>query len=372
MGIRFAWPSYTVMTVRRVVLLVSLSTAVAACGQERIEVRRGESADYNQTAMLRAVDKFVAAGRTPEAYGELSQTALQLRAGMDHAVAHETELKLMVLALGPVQSVHAKPMSNQVDALALTVWPTLLAPEFESDEVMVKHDPKTAQMLPLSGETPQTYLIRLCGGALSADCKHVVPEMQGPIIAAVATRRATERVRNAVGDCVMCGADPGWHEAVRAWEALDRMANATINESERHSDPDNWPVAGGAAELDAGLPEAEVNQAGEVVIGGQHYAGNQRVPALRDLRGDSHALALHLRPDLSLAQVRALLIDVHKSGASQVAVIARSAYYPWQRKMYWIADGVGTETGLRPTDSLQLLLHAVDAIAGPGTIARVD
>jgi hypothetical protein len=357
------------MMLRRIVLLVAL----AACGQERIEVRKGESAaDYNQKALLQAVDKFVAAGRTPEAYGELSQTAFQLRAGMDHSVAHETELKLMVLALAPVQSVRAKSPSEQLDALALTVWPTLLAPEFAADEMVVKRDSNVAQIMPRSGETARTYLIRLCGGALAANCKHVVPELQGPVVAAVATRRATERVRNAVGDCVMCSADPGWHEAVRAWEALDRMANAAINDAERRADPDNWPVAGGAAELDAGLPEAEVNESGEVVIGGQHYAGNQRVPALRDLRGDSKAIALHLRPELSLAQVRVLLTDVQKSGASRVAVVARSAYYPWERKIYWIADGVGTQTGLRPTDSLQLLLHAVDAVAGPGTIARVD
>ena len=35
-----------------------------------------------------------------------------------------------------------------------------------------------------------------------------------------------------------------WHEAVRAWEALDRMANSSINDVERRADPDNWPIAG--------------------------------------------------------------------------------------------------------------------------------
>ncbi len=64
--------------------------------------------------------------------------------------------------------------------------------------------------------------------------------------------------------------------------------------------------------------------------------------------------------------------DARKAGATRVAVIARSPQYPWDRKIYWIADGVGTRGGLRPTDRLQLLLHAVDAVAGPGTIARVD
>ena len=344
----------------------------AACGQEKIEVHKTDSTDYNHGALLVAVDKFVAAGRTPDAYAELAQTAFQLRSGMDRTVAKETELKLMVLALTPVQSVHAKPMADQVDALALTVWPTLIAPIFEADDLMVKRDPKAVTLIPRAGETPRQYLIRLCGGPLASECKQVVPEMQGTVVNAIATRKATERVRNAVSDCVMCGSEPGWHEAVRTWEALDRMANGTVNDTGQRADPDNWPTAGSAAEIDPGLPEAEIDEAGEVVIGGQHYTGTHRASALRDLRGGNPAIALHLRPDLSLAQVRSVLADARKAGATRVAVIVRGPQYPWDRKIYWIADGVGTRAGLRPTDSLQLLLHAVDAVAGPGTIARVD
>jgi len=345
---------------------------LASCGEEKVEVRQGESADYNHGALVAAVDKYVAAGRTPEAYAELSQAAFELRSGMDRTVAKEAELKLLVLALAPVQSVYAKPMADQVDALALTVWPTLIAPVFEADDLLVKRDPKAAGMMPKPGEDARAYILRLCGGPLASDCKQVVPEMQGAVIASIATRRATERVRNAVSDCVMCGADPGWHEAVRAWEALDRMANSSINDVERRADPDNWPIAGSAAEIDPNLPEAEVNETGEIVIGGQRYNSEQRTSALRDLRGDSPTIALHLRPEMSLAQVRVLLGDARKSGATKVAVIARAPQYPWDRKVYWIADGVGPRSGLRSTDSLQLLLHAVDAVAGPGTIARVD
>lgn len=345
---------------------------LAACGQEKIAVRQGDTADYNHGPLLAAVDTFVASGRTPAAYAELSQTVVALRAGMDHTIAKEAELKLVVLALAPVQSVHARTMPEQVDALALTVWPALLAPELEADDLLARHDPRAAAMMPQSREDARSYLVRLCGGPLASECKQVVPELQGSVVAAIATRRATERVRNAVSDCVMCGADPGWSEAVHGWEALDRMASATVTDLEHRADPDNWPVAGSAAEFDPRLPEADINQTGEVVIGGQHYGADQRVAALRDLRGDSPAIALHLRPEMSLAQVRGVLADAHRSGASRVAVVVRVARYPWDRKIYWIADGTGTRTGLRSTDSLQLLLHATDAVAGPGTIARVD
>lgn len=364
------------MTHRGFVLALTVGAlAGAACGQDQIGVRPNQTGDYNHAALLGAVDKFVAAGRTPEAYAELSRAVLGLRPGMDRSVAREAELKLLVLALAPVQSVGARPMPAQVDALATTVWPTLLAPEIEADELLDKRDPRAAEWIPQPREDARGYLIRICGGPLSADCKRAVPELQGSVVAAIATRRATERVRNAVADCVMCSAELGWHEAVRSWEALDRMLGAARADVERRADPDNWPVAGGAAEPDPQLPEADIDPTGEVVIGGQHYGAAERVAALRDLRGASPAIALHLRPETSLAQVRGALADAHKAGALRVGVIARADRYPWQRRIYWIAGGAGPgyHAGLRPTDSLQLLLHATDVVAAaPGTVARVD
>src|SRR4051812_17626297 len=118
---------------RGVVILVcaSVIAAVAACGQEKIEVRRGDNADYNHAALLRGVDKFVTDGRTADAYAALSQTVLELRPGMDRSVAKEAELKLMVLALPPVQAVPGKPIAEQTEQLALTGWPTPLAPAVE-------------------------------------------------------------------------------------------------------------------------------------------------------------------------------------------------------------------------------------------------
>jgi hypothetical protein len=291
---------------------------------------------------------------------------------MDRTVADEAELKMVVLAVGPVQSVQHKPLADQVDALALTVWPTLLSPAIEAEALVQTRDPRAAQLLPRGGEDIATYLLRVCGGPLSSDCKDVVPEAQGAVVYGLALRKATERARNAVASCISCDADPGWHEAVHVWEDLDRQASATIVETQRRADPDNWPLAGPAAENDPRLPEADLTLGGELLIGGQSYEPADRVRALRDLRGDGVSLALHVRPEASLAQVRAILDDATKAGAKHVAVIARVGSYPWDRKAYWIADGTGTSAGLRPTDSLQLLLHAIDAVAAPGTVARVD
>lgn len=351
---------------------------LAACGQEPIEVTTKNVADYNRGALLAAVDEFVKDGRTPEAYRDLAKQVTKLRDGMDRAIGEEAELKMVVLALAPIQSVAAKPMAEQVEELALSVWPTLLGQEIEADKVLINRDPRWLEYEPKQGEAARDYLQRLCGGVLAGECKQVVPEYQGAAVSAFVIRRGTERVRNAISNCVTCDGDPGWKEAVRTWESLDRLASSTIHEIERKSSPDNWPIAGAAAQsgseiADAAIwREAEINATGEVVIGGQRYGATQRIDALKDLRGDSATITLHLRPELSLAQVKGILADAKKSGATKVAVVARAPHYPWERKMYWLSDAGTMRTNLRPTDSLQLLLHTVDHVGHPGTVARVD
>ena len=361
----------------RLTLLVALAVA-SGCGDKPVSVTVETDADYNHGELQTAVDAFVAAGRTPEAYQQFARTVLTLRGGMDHTVAREAELRVVVLALAPVLRVKALPVPEQVEALALTVWPTLLQPPIEDDQVLIKRDPKAALLAPQPDEEAREYLQRLCGGPLAGECKQVVPELQGALVQALATRRAMERVRNAVAECQACSAEPGWHDAVREWEDLDRSMHGTLFEIERRGDPDNWPIAGNASEDGATLEdptalwrEAEINAIGEVVINGQRYFGEQRIAALRELRGDSETISLHLRPELTLAQVKGILGDAKRAGATKVAVVARAAEYPWSRRIYWLSDA-GRRMGLRPSDSLQLLLHTIDHVAGPGAVARVD
>ncbi len=356
--------------------ILSLLALLASCKQTNIDVKPAPENDYNHGKLIAAVDAFVAAGRTPEAYGELAKTVTVLRPGMDHAVAEEAELKMVVLAYTPVHSVQDKSMDTQVEALALTVWPTLLAPPIQADELNIVRDPKAVQIPPKPGEDPHAYLLRLCVGPLATDCKQVVPELQGDVVAALALRRATERARTAVSDCMACSgenADTGWHTGVLAWEELDRAANEWINDVDRRADPDNWPISGAASEEDPGLPEAELAPRGDIIVGGHAYGPNQqRIEVLRDLRGKADVISLHFHPDATLAQVRAVLLDARQAGCAHVAVIAREPVYPYRRRAYWVASGSGLRANLRPTDSLQLLLHAIDEVAGPGTVARVD
>lgn len=259
----------------------------AACGREEIAVKpAAANDDYKHTELVKAVDKFVAAGRTADAFGELAATVSTLRPYMDRAVGKEAELKLITLALGPVQGVQNRSMRDKLDTLALTVWPTLLAPPIAADTILQVRDPNAVLLLPKPGEDPDQYVTRLCGEVLKRECKRVVPEMQPYLVEALAIRRGTERARNAVNECLACGNDPGWHQAVLQWEYLDRAANEWVVDIERRADPDNWPVAGAAAEDDPGLPEAELSTRGDLIIGGHSYGPNlQRIDTLSDLRG---------------------------------------------------------------------------------------
>ena len=345
----------------------------AACGRDTIAVNPNASDDYQHASLMKAVDKFVAAGRTPDAFAELSQTIVSLRPQMDRTVAREAELKLVTLAIHPVQAAQGKPLREKIDALALTVWPTLISPAIAADKLLEVKDPKAPELVPKPNEDPDEYLVRLCGGPLARECKKVVPEMQGYIIESIALRRGMERARNAVTECLACRDDDAWKQTVRAWEKLDREAAENIADLERRADPDNWPVAGPAADDDPDLPEAELSTRGDLIVGGHSYGPNkQRIQVLEELRGNGEVLALHFHPETTLAQARAVLVDARKAGAKRVAVIAREPFYPYRRKAYWVADGYGLRANLRPTDSLQLLLHAIDEVAGPGTVARVD
>lgn len=359
------------------VLCLGAVAAASACGRDKIEVNQNTSDNYKHGALVVAVDKFVKANRSPEAYAELAQTVSSLRPHFDRQVGKEAELRMVVLALGPIQQYQTKPMRERLEALALTVWPTLLSPAISADSPLVVHDARAPELLPKPGEDPDQYIIRLCGEPLARQCKRVVPELQPAIIEQLAIRRATERVRNAVADCLSCsadqGGDPGWKASVMQWESLDRAATEKVVEIERSAEPDNWPVAGSAGEDDPGLPEAQLTTRGDLVVGGRGYGPNQqRIEVLRELRGNGDVIALHLHPDTTLAQARAVLVDARKAGAKRVAVVAREPFYPYNRKVYWVADGYGLRANLRPTDSLQLLLHAIDEVAGPGTVARVD
>src|SRR5688572_6933955 len=188
---------------------------------------------------------------------------------------------MQVLALDPVEVLTDRPLAEQVSALALTVWPFALQQSLGDDLPTGVLATRAAELDVRDGESPDSYLIRLCGSALAVDCKLAVPELQGAIVRARAVQRLTVRARTAVQACAVCAGEPSWAQAVARWEALDRVATASVDSDEQRAHPRGWPVAGAASVEWPEIPVLTVEADGDVVLGGVVLSTRERVGAMR-------------------------------------------------------------------------------------------
>lgn len=346
---------------RRFVRAAALLLAAGACGDDPIEVRGGTGAvaDYNGAALTAAIDRFVAAGRTPEAYGALAQEVAALRGGMDETVAEQAELHMTVLAAGPVEALRGEPAAVQTQRLGTTVWPVALAPAIEVRAPDGWRDPAETAVVWKAGEAPAAYVRRLCEGPLAVDCRHVVPEWQGAIVGAEAIERMTRRVRTAVANCEEC-ADPSWREAVTRWEVLDREATAERLRIEERGATGRWPVAGAAAApWPEALPLVEIEPDGDWILAGTPIAGRRRADVLRELREDGTTLGVHVAPDARVEALEVIAATAAAAGYREVAVQTRVDAYPWELRAYRLPVTKAARLG-RATDTVQVYLRGLD------------
>ncbi len=352
--------------------LAAAALGLGGCSQEPVRVQNTASADYGRDQLHRAVAAFVAQSRTPAAYAAFSKRVHELQPTMDKSVAEEAELKLTVLALAPTQALKDLPVATQAAALALTVWPTAFEPPLRATTQLrsVVEDEATAELAPRPGETPEAYMLRLCEAALNKVCRDSVPEQHAALLSAYAVHRFSERARSAVSDCLVCSTDPSWRASARGWEELETTNNTWIKDAEKRGSPSNWPVAGPAGEDDTALPAVELSTLGEVLINEKPVIASQRPAALRALLGEAKEFALHARPGITVVQLRELVFELHRAGATSVALVTREPRYPWNRRLYRVALGKGRRVEASVNNTLQVLLRQVDAL-GPG-VTRLD
>lgn len=207
---------------------VLLLLALIACGKERSDPVI-EHVDQSRPKFVAAVERFVASGRTPVAFQELSQITHDLAVDMDKSGREEVERRLIVLALKPVESAQDLPIATQAGVLALTVWPTLLGDPIHE---RATREPAADTFAPIAGETVDGYLDRLCAGPLAVECagRRVPREV---VIAAIAYGRAAARAKAAVAACDDCRSEASWHEAVRSWEHINWAAERAVGNDSR-------------------------------------------------------------------------------------------------------------------------------------------
>ena len=358
---------------RRRAALVALVLAGAACpgcGDDPIDVQQGAGgeADYNRGELNDAVGRFVTAGRTVEAYGALAREVAALRPGMDETVADLAELQLVVLALAPVEAARTRPVAEQTAQLATTVWPVALAPAIEVLAADGWRDPSEAPVALAPGETAEGYVRRLCDSAYAVECRHVAPEWQGAILGSEAIARMTQRARTAVANCEEC-TDAAWKSAVGRWEVLDRAASTDRRRFEELGATARWPVAGTGAVDWPTVALVEIEPDGDWMLDGTAIDPRRRGDVLRELRGGTRALGVHVVPGARLEALENALAIAGAAGYAEIALQAREPVYPWTMRAYLLPTKRKRERLGRVTDTVQVYLRAVDAQASGGGAA---
>jgi hypothetical protein len=353
---------------------LAVLAVVAACEKEPVRIHGTDTGeDYNRSELTAAVSRFVAAGRTPAAFGILVAEVDRLRPGMDNLVAEEAELKLTTQALAPVEQMAGTEQGDQTLALATTVWAFALRPPITARRPEETPDPAELDLIPRPDEDGPAYLLRVCGGPLAVECKHVVPELQGSVVADHAVQRLTQRSRSAVASCTTCASDPGWAAAVAAWELRDREAARRRIDEERRSAPSNWPAAGPAAGPWPDVPRIQLEEDGDLILDGVPVPPQERTGELQMLFAERAAIGLEIPPGTPVASLMSVVADARRGGVEEVVIAARDPAYPWTLRGYRVAAAsAGRPIAIRRTDTVQVLLRAIDADADPGARVRID
>jgi hypothetical protein len=357
---------------RRAAVLAALALLGPACGDDPIDVRKSgaDVSDYRRADLMSAIDRFVKAGRTPEAFGALAHDVAGLRAGMDETVAELAELHLTLLAAPAVESVKHLPHAVQTERLATTVWPVALAPDIEQIAPDGWKPTMESAVALRQGESAASYVRRMCEGAFAVECRHVVPEWQGPILGAEAITRMTQRARSAVANCEECQGD-AWSRAVGIWEALEHAAATDRRRWEDMGATSRWPVAGAGAQPwpTEAIPVFSIEDDGDWRLDDKVVEPSQRKKVLHALRENGGAtIGVHLPPEARVEALATFADAAKAAGFSALVLQTRVDAYPWELRGYVIPIRNKVVLG-RATDTIQVRVRAMDARTPTGDAA---
>jgi hypothetical protein len=351
-------------------LFVAVAAAISVgCGQDSISVSVKPGADYNRGKLMASIDRFVASGKTADGFATLVKEVETLRPGMDESVADEAELKLVILALVPVERALTGNAEDPAH-LATRVWPFALRPTFSASSPSDPDQRRTIELWPLPSEDPASYVVRICGGILALRCGSVVPEYQLPVVTVHAVTELTRRARNAVTSCIRCESEPAWAQAVARWEQLEQKHSAQLFALESAGAVDNWPAAGAASIPWTPIPVVALEEDGDILVDGQACAPGDRSRVLRELAKDG-AIGVHAPSELTVGPLRRFLQAARSAGLSRVLLVARADAYPWTRMLYSLGVGNGIPVVARDVDTVQVLVRTIDGGSRAGQTVRL-
>ncbi len=327
--------------------------ALAACSKERMKVvsQDPESTDYGLGELAAAVQTAGKARESEKAYAEFRLTVEALRPKFNQTVADQAERELVFMALGPLAAHASRSAPEQLEALALTVWPVALRVE------------------PNKGETAWKFIERACGKELATECKHVVPDFWPQALSALVWRRLKSRAREALGRCASCAVDETYTRAMERYNEQALRAITEWTKVEKRASPEQWPRAGDNAALWSQPVELALAADGRACIDGAPIDEPWR-DAIAGRRGAAEVLGVHLRSTDDVRTLRDVLRAASSAGYREIALVTRSGAYPWERREYRISAGkAGRGLTVRDADTIQVLVRALDVASQDGPTA---
>jgi hypothetical protein len=344
---------------RSLVLVLLLLTITAACKQKRIAVANQSddtTGEYGKTALEAAVAAFREDPTSTASYRAFVVEVNRLASAFNQPVADTAERHLAFLALEPMAAQFDKPPAEQLEALALTVWPTAFHVE------------------PKAGESARAYLERVCAGPMATECKYIVPEEWPVVLSAMVWRRMKMRARESYSACRLCKQDKSYPAMLEKFDQFDNRVQAERAKVGDRADRDAWPEAGDAMAPWTAPPLLDL-VADPFEFVGEEFDGDWQ-DRIRARPKGAEVLGLHVRPRTEVRHVRAVLRGAARAGYRAVALQVRSRTYPYPLGEYRLATGRQRgrlETvDIRDVDTVQILTRALDAAAAragkpPGT-----
>jgi hypothetical protein len=329
-------------------LLLSLSlVALAGCPGRDVEVvkRSPESNDHGYAALISLVEAHSAKPVSPVAFRQFVVDVAGVRPRFNEEVSDLAELYVAFFALPVFESVAGETRQAQLDAIALTVFPTAF------------------ELEPEAGESARDYLLRLCGDVQPLMCKDFVPEGWAVVLSAKARRRLKHRAEEALSQCTTCGDETVYTEILERFSKVVAREDAFAKEHEGDYVRGKWPMAGGHADAWSEVSlfarvDGVVSLDGQVLPPG---AWHRPLKAAR-ARGGQRVLGVHLEPDDSTGDLRAIGRDAARAGYELVAVQVRDAQFPYALREYRVAlRGRARRVDVRDIDTIQILARALDA-----------
>jgi hypothetical protein len=324
----------------------------AGCSRDPIRVEAQDTGgDFGMAKLNEAV---VAAGRdreSPEAFNTLAETIEKLRVLFNQPVGELAERKLVFLAVHPIRVYLKRTPAERLAALSLTVWPTAL------------------KVHPAAGETPYSYLLRICANELAMVCRGVVPEQWSVVVGREVISRLRNRARDAFASCDACKHDASYQQTLEMYDEEHARADAEYAQVRAEVAPSAWPKAGphAAPWPNPSPPLLVIREGGEATFRSVKCQDGDWARSVGSQRGDSDTLAVHLWPNERVGLVRSVLRAARAAHYRWVSLQVREANYPYEPREYRLAlRGTGPRVQARDSDTVQVLVQFLDSATNRG------